>query len=104
MSLDIYITDIIRTTVFDGNITHNLVPMWEEAGCYEALYDSSGKKARSILPKLKRALKAIQADPDKYKVLEPANGWGTYESAINFLEKVIEACKNNPNGELYISK
>ena len=38
MSLDVYLTATVPTTVFDANITHNLGKMAGEAGIYEALW------------------------------------------------------------------
>jgi len=91
-------------TVYSRNITHNVNIMWKESGCYEALYESDGKKAVEIIPILKDAIEKMGSDPEKYKKMNAPNGWGTYESAFNFLTNVFKACFENPNSIINIDK
>lgn len=103
MSLDISLNAIRETEVFDANYTHNVTPMWRKAGCYDALYKSEGLCARAVLPALRAAVEAMRADPAGYRALEPANKWGTYETALPWLEEVLAAFEANPDGVIHVS-
>ena len=78
------------------NETHNLVPMWREAGCFDALYESQGKLASTLLPELRAGLARMEASPEDFKKLNPSNGWGNYETAVSFLKEVIDMCERAP--------
>lgn len=104
MSLDISLTATVEATVVDKNITHNVSNMWKKAGIYEALYNSAGKTSKEILPILEKGLKDMKEKPDEYKKLDAPNGWGTYEQALSWLDKLIEEFKEYPDGEIWISK
>jgi hypothetical protein len=70
------------TEVFEYNITHNLTPMADAAGVYEALWrpDERGwTTAKEITPILESGLLKLKADPRRYKKLNPDNGWGSYD-------------------------
>ena len=103
MSLDFYIEETKPTEVYWRNITHNVSPMWREAGVYDALYGSEGLQARSLLPFLEKGYKDMEKNPVKYRALNATNGWGTYEHALEFLADVIKACNENLNGTVHIS-
>ena len=98
MSLDIHLQhpDDPSEESYSANITHNLAPMWREAGCYEALYESAGKTAAEILPALRRALVELSTQPSKYKALDSPNGWGKWRDALPWLAELTEACENDP--------
>lgn len=104
MSLDFNLMKRIPTCVFDANYTHNVTDMWRLAGVYDALYNSEGKLAGEILNELKAGLHIMVTSPDEFKKLNPDNGWGSYESAVPWLRKVIEACEENPDTVIEISK
>ena len=104
MSLDFSIEEIQPTSVFNDNYTHNVTPMWNLAGVYEALYESEDKKTLEIVQTLKNGLTNMLLHPDDFKKLNPENGWGDYDTAVNFLRDVIHACEKHPNGTIRISK
>ena len=82
--------------LYSSNITGNLIPMWRAAGIYEALYDMGEHKANEIIPALETGLALMKLDPEKFKKLNSPNGWGVYENAIPFLERLLEACQEYP--------
>ena len=86
----------VRRSIVDYNITHNVSRMWRRAGCYEALYESSGKLAKDIVPALEEAVRRMRAEPDEYTRLNSPNGWGTYAHALPWLERVLADCKAYP--------
>lgn len=104
MSLDFSLEIIAPTYIYDGNMTHNVAPMWRKAGVYNALYNSEGQLAKDILEELKKGKEEMLAFPEEYKKLNPENGWGDYDSSLNFLNTIIMACEKWPHGIIHISK
>jgi len=109
MSIDFSIietrpSEFVLNNVFSSNTTHNVSPMWSLAGIYDEIYNSEGKIAGEIITKLKTGLSKMRSNRKDFEKLNPANGWGSYESAISFLEEVIKVCEENPKGIIEISK
>lgn len=109
MSLDFYIVDEGKASgkefeLFSKNITHNVTPMWRKAEIFDELYESHGKQPKEIVEQLEQGLFMMQIHSEEYKLLNPANGWGNYEYAIQFLSNVIEACKLYPEAKIKIWK
>ena len=110
MSLDISIVQNCSCchaceTVFESNITHNLIPVWNKAGVYEALYMSDGKEPIDIVCDLEKGCVDMVKNRKEYEKLNPKNGWGDCEAAISFLEKLVFACHEYAiNHRIEISK
>ena len=98
MGLDIW------TKSVNKNITHNLIEMREVAGIYDALYESEGKTAASILPTLKEGLDKLKADPVHYKKFNSPNEWGTYVDAVSWLEDLICELEKKPREKIHICR
>jgi hypothetical protein len=90
--------------LFSNNITHNLVPMWQKAGVYDALYNSDGKRAREISNALIYGHAEMITSRKEFEKLNSPNGWGKYENAIRFLHDAMEACLKYPEAIIRISK
>lgn len=88
--------------VLDKNITHNVSRMWREAGCYEALYKSEGDRAKDHLEAVQKAITAMLGDPQKYKAMEPDNGWGDYRGAVEWLQEVRDAMEQYPLARIHV--
>jgi hypothetical protein len=107
MSLDAYLTAIRPTTIYSSNITHNLGKMAAEAGIYDCLWrpETIGiSKAEQLIEPLERGLAELTARPDHYKQFDAANGWGIYPHFVEFVEKYLEACKENPDATVEASR
>lgn len=105
MSLDIWLeVEGEEFTVADKNITHNLNRMWQEAGVYEALYESEGKTAKEIIPTLEEGLQRMIADPKHFKQFDSPNGWGLYKNAVPWLAELIAEFKEYPDGVIGVSR
>ena len=103
MSLDVYLTATRPTEVFWANITHNLNKMAEAAGIYEALWrpeEIGITQAGQLIEPLSVGLEKLKADPMYYCQFNAVNGWGTYENFVPFVEKYLEACRENPDAEV----
>jgi hypothetical protein len=107
MSLDVTLKEVKVVEVYDSNITHNLGPMAEAAGLYEPLWhpERSGILcAMDLMPLLQNGIKAMEAEPDRFIALEPENKWGTYEGFLRFLKGLLDACRENPDAVVSVSR
>lgn len=107
MGLDIYLNDDAGEEIYWANITHNLTKMADEAGIYKALWrpDENGMlKASDLIASLTDGLALLVAEPSRFEKFNASNGWGTYEDFVPFVAKYLEACKNNPNAEVRVSR
>lgn len=88
-----------------GNMTSNVAPMWTEAlGFY--LLDMEGWEGSKCIPHLERGI-AKMADPEtrhEYTAMNPENGWGSVETAEQYLKDVLAACREAPKGKMVISR
>jgi len=90
--------------LYSRNYTHNVTPMWIKVGVYDALYMRADKQASEIIEVLKAGVLDMQTKPDEYKLLNPPNGWGDYDSALVFLEDVLSNCEKYPKAIIGVSK
>jgi hypothetical protein len=107
MSLDVYLKEVGLVTLFEKNITHNLGTMAMEAGLYDYLWNPDEleiKHAIELVKPLTIGLELLKSDPERFHKFDPANGWGTYEGLIRFVEAYLEACKENPDAIIEVSK
>ena len=112
MSLDIYIETIPckecgrSEESFWANITHNLGKMAAEAGIYDCLWhpgEHGISLAVHLISPLERGIADMKAKPEYYRRFDPDNGWGTYMDFVPWLERLLVACKFNPNGKIKVS-
>ena len=90
-------------TVWELNVTHNLVPMARALGVYEAIWcpeDIGCSQAWGILPMLRDAYHTLRADREDYRSYEPGNGWGTVEGMIDVLSDYLRACVQWPHATI----
>lgn len=107
MSLTLYLTAIRPTTVFEWNLTHNLNKMASEAGIYQHLWRSDELKitrAEQLIEPLREGLMLLKLDPARFRMFNPANGWGSYEGLVSGVEQYLAACIENPDAELTVSR
>ena len=90
-----------REVVYIGNYTYNVAPMYAKAmGITPS--DLDGKKCSEVIPILRKGVLNMTENPRMYKVMNPPNGWGEYESALKFLEEIYKACVNNPKCKIEV--
>jgi hypothetical protein len=105
MSLDIYLSAVRPTTVYSRNITHNLNRMATEAGIYEHLWrpdEICVTKAAQLIEPLKAGLALLLAEPERFRDFNPANGWGSYEGLVEFVQEYLSACEENPDADVSV--
>ena len=82
------------------NITHNLNKMAEAVGLYEVLWHPEEigiTSASQMIAPFEKTVKELEANPDKYKLFNPPNGWGKYEDFVCFCKSVLRTCQENPD-------
>ena len=88
------------------NITHNLNKMAEAVGLYEVLWrpeEIGITTASQMIAPLEKAVEELVANPDKYKIFNPPNGFGSYEDFINFCRSVLHNCREYPDAVIEAS-
>lgn len=92
--------------VFSSNVTHNLTEMADKVGIYRILWrpDEYGfETAGQIIPILQHGIDVLKRDPDKFKKMNPKNGWGSYDGLLAFAEGVLKACQEYPHATISVS-
>jgi hypothetical protein len=113
MSLDVDLMVIKPMSVFSLNITHNLGKMAGEVllSNGKTLYDVMWRpdehgyyNGEDISNLLDEGFNILLSDPVKFKMFNPENGWGDYDGLVNFVYAYRNACWDNPDAELRISR
>ena len=92
--------------VFWRNITHNVNTMAKHAGIYDVLWHPNDKgqvTAKDITPALKAGLSDLLNRPEYFKKFNPANGWGSYDGFVAFVQNALKACEANPDALVRVS-
>lgn len=103
MSLDVTLTAVRPTEVYSANITHNLGKMAREAGIYECLWrpeEIGIIKAKQLIKPLEEGLALLKRHPAHFQNFNPPNGWGSYCSFVSWVERYLEACRENPDADV----
>lgn len=93
--------------IYSNNITHNLGKMANAAGIYKYLWrpdEISITKAIELIEPLRAGLVCLKAHPERFKKLNPENGWGDYEGLIAFVADYLAACEKNPTADISVSR
>lgn len=107
MSLDVSLEAVRPTIVYDGNITHNLNKMAEEAKIYLHLWrpeEIGVAKASELIQPLRDGLVTLKAEPERFRAFDAPNGWGKYEDFLRFVEEYLAACEANPDATIRVSR
>ena len=105
MSIDIDLTintGIMETSVVVvGDMTHNVQPMWRKAIKETSdldmnLCDFNGWIASDAHLIIKKALDHMRKNTEEYTPMNPENGWGSYETAVDYLSDLLIACIDHP--------
>jgi hypothetical protein len=81
--------DAAPSVAFKDSISPGYVPLWEEVGVYDALYNSDGREARDISRAIAYGVDRI-ADDESLGRLLPSSC--RLEEALRFLENVHRGC------------
>jgi hypothetical protein len=96
----------VRTgEVFSANITHNLGRMAAEAGIYIHLWrpeELGITKARELIAPLQAGLALMKSEPERFEAHNPANGWGSYDVFVPWIEEYLAACQMYPDADVSV--
>ena len=84
------------------NYTSNCVRMWCEAGI--DLAECHGRDAGGCAEGLEAAIHNLKSNPEKFIAMNPPNGWGSYESLVPALEKLLSIWLANPKAIVEVSR
>ena len=90
--------------VYETNITHNLAPMARKAGLYKPLWDSEGKKAKTIIKDLRTGIDSMIENKRELEKLEPANGWGSFDGLLTNAVEALTVCGEYPEFKVVVHK
>lgn len=85
-----------------GNYTYNCSPMLWEAN-KASLSDLNGKPVEEVALVLSEGVAIMRADPERFRAMNPANGWGDYDSWLGYLDRIIDACNQYPGAVLVVT-
>ena len=107
MSLDVYLENEAGEELYSRNITHNLGRMAGEAGIYECLWrpDEHGiTHARQIIDPLAAGVALLATQKARFETFNAANGWGLWEHFLPFCADYLQACRDNPDALVKVSR
>ena len=81
--------DAAPSVAFQDSISPGYVPLWEELGVYDALYNSDGRQAREVSRAIAYGIDRLFDDESLGRLLPPTCRLG---EAIRFLENVHRGC------------
>lgn len=85
------------------NLTYNLSPMLRAAGfpgwqeTVGQLADPQPPTGKRVVPVFEKVLAELRADPDRFRAMNPPNGWGSYEQAVEVFADVVAKVGPHPD-------
>jgi hypothetical protein len=116
MSLDLYLqvtadvggAEPHVVTLWSANYTHNCNTMAEAAGIQKHVWRPEElleiKTAGDLVEPLRAGIRRMEEEPQKFIALNPANGFGSYETFLPWLKKYLAACMEYPKATIYASR
>jgi len=109
MSYDVYLAidtggEELTSVGESFNYTYNCAPMFckafkeKEIGL-NVLHNKLAKEAALLL---RNAIIYMQDHPKEMNKLNPSNGWGHYDTALEFLEGILTECLKHPKATVRI--
>jgi hypothetical protein len=81
--------------------------MAKAVGLYDVLWNPEEIgiiTASQMIQPLEKRIKELEASPDKYKKINPPNGFGNYENFVDFCKSVLWKCREYPDAVIEASK
>lgn len=83
--------------VFYLNLTYNLNPILRRCGWKWDREWLDGKKAADIVEAVEATLIRLKKDPEELRAMNPPNGWGNYDSLVEYWGKFFKAVAHYPD-------
>ena len=81
--------------ILDINYTFNVSPMFRLALGKSGIKQLNDLNREECIELLQGGIKDMEENPETYKKLNPENGWGNYEGALDVLVKILEALQSD---------
>lgn len=101
MSYDVY----LKHGTLDkdlGNYTYNCSPMFHK-GAGKSLSDLDNLKASKAAVYLRKGYEWMRDNPEECRKMNPSNGWGNYDSWLEYIGGILKECEANPDATLVVS-
>ena len=83
----------------DFNYTYNVSPMWYDAIRKTGIRTHYGMTGKQALVPLRKIRQHMEDNRTRLLKLNPPNGWGNYDSALSFVNDLIQASVRNPRSK-----
>lgn len=104
MSADISLTGMANCHGdHSWQLTYNYHRMLGAAGFPSVWRVLNDTLAGSVSQMLREVAETLKADPDRFRQLEPENGWGNYEHCLEVIDQFATACAQHPEARITIS-
>lgn len=115
MSLDVYMSVAAcphcgapKRDVCDWNYTYNCTEMVCDAAARalgpgpwaQRMLGGIEGRAGDYAPTLRATLAALEADPARYRAMDPVNGWGSYDGLVTQLRELLAALDRWPDARV----
>lgn len=94
----------------EANYTYNVSPMFYEAfdlrkldGTPAGIRGLDGRTGDEAGKALDVAIQRMEADPDRFEKMNPENGWGDCDGALELLRKLRGWCAEYPDAVMCVS-
>ena len=114
MSLTVQLMMVKKVKVYGNNdVTHNLGKMAEQVelsnglNLYQVLWRPDEHLliyAKDIAELLDEGWNILLSEPDRFKQLNPKNGWGNYDGLCKFVYEYRNACWNEPDATIEVCR
>ncbi len=85
------------------NYTSNVAPMWLKAMPEtDGLDGLEGMSCCDAARVLEAGIARMEAEPDAYREMNPANGWGDFDGQLERLRELLAACRKAPQAKVGI--
>lgn len=89
----------------DWNYTHNTNRMvnlalvadgkdWGDESWWKVLDGMNGGEGAELLD---AAIQTLEANPERFRAMNPENGWGSYDTLLPVLRQMLDASDANPD-------
>lgn len=88
--------------ILDINYTFNVSPMFRLALGKSGIKQLNDLSRKECIELLESGIEHMEQNQETYKKLNPENGWGNYEGALDVLVKILEALQSDEDSYVYI--
>jgi hypothetical protein len=106
MSLDVMLKND-GVELYSRNITHNVGRMAQEADIYMCLWrpeEIGITHAKQMIEPLTKGVALLATEKDRFEKFNSPNGWGMWVHFLPFCMDYLQACRNNPEAQVEVSR